>query len=102
MPRIAVLLPARDAERTIRAAAASILRQTERDLALVAVDDGSTDRTGDVLARLAERDRRVIVVRGPGEGIARALNRGLARCGGSLTSATGRAVSAQSHSAARR
>src|SRR5512145_2138123 len=80
MPRVAVLLPARDAARTVRAAAVSILRQTERDLALVCVDDGSTDGTPAILAALAERDRRVAIVRGPGEGIARALGRGLARC----------------------
>jgi glycosyltransferase involved in cell wall biosynthesis len=84
MPRVSVLLPVRDAARTIRAAAASILRQTERDLALVCVDDGSTDATPALLARLAERDRRVSVVRGPGEGIARALGRGLARCDGEI------------------
>lgn len=80
MPRVAVLMPARDAARTVRAAAASILRQTFRDLALVCVDDGSTDATPEVFARLAERDRRVALVRGPGEGIARALSRGLAAC----------------------
>lgn len=80
MPRVAVLLPARDAARTVRAAAASILRQTERDLALVCVDDGSRDGTAEALERLAARDRRVRVVRGPGEGIARALQRGLAAC----------------------
>ena len=80
MPRVAVLFPARDAARTVRAAAVSILRQTERDLSLVCVDDGSTDGTGEILARLAERDRRVSVLRGAGEGIARALGRGLARC----------------------
>jgi glycosyltransferase involved in cell wall biosynthesis len=80
MPRVAVLLPAREAEGTVRAAAVSILRQTERDLALVCVDDGSTDATGAVLARLAERDRRVVVLRGPGAGIAPALQLGLARC----------------------
>jgi glycosyltransferase involved in cell wall biosynthesis len=80
MPRVAVLMPVRDAARTVRAAAASILRQTLRDLALVCVDDGSTDATPAVLAGLAERDRRIVVVRGPGEGIARALGRGLAAC----------------------
>ncbi len=84
MPRVSVLMPVRDAARTVRAAAASILRQTWRDLALVCVDDGSTDATAEVLARLAERDRRVEIVRGPGEGIARALGRGLARCDGEL------------------
>ncbi len=80
MPRVAVLLPARDAARTVRAAAVSILRQSLRDLALVFVDDGSKDGTSEILARLAERDRRVTVIRGPGEGIARALSRGLPRC----------------------
>jgi glycosyltransferase involved in cell wall biosynthesis len=80
MPRVAVLLPARDAAATVGAAVTSILRQTERDLRVVCVDDGSRDGTASVLAALAERDRRVEVVSGPGEGIARALNRGLARC----------------------
>jgi len=80
MPRVSVLLPARNAASTVRAAVASILRQTERDVGVVCVDDGSTDATGEILEALAARDRRVSVVRGPGEGIARALNRGLSRC----------------------
>jgi GT2 family glycosyltransferase len=80
VPRAAVLLPARDAAPTVRAAAASILRQTFRDLSLVVVDDGSRDATPSILEGLASRDRRVVVVPGPGEGIAGALQRGLARC----------------------
>lgn len=73
-------MPARDAGRTVRAAAVSILRQTVRDLTLVAVDDGSRDATPEALERLAARDRRVLVVPGLGQGIARALERGLSRC----------------------
>lgn len=84
MPLVSVLLPARNAAATLRAAAVSILRQTERDLELVVVDDGSTDGTPEVLARLSARDRRVRVIRGPGEGIARALERGRAACDAAL------------------
>lgn len=78
MPRVAVLLPARDAAATLRAAAVSVLRGSFRDLALVVVDDGSADATAAVAEALARRDRRVRVLRGPGEGIARALGRALA------------------------
>ncbi len=80
MPRVAVLMPARDAERTVRSALRSVLWQTVRDLVLVAVDDGSRDATPEILARAAGRDRRVLVVPAGGDGIAAALNRGLARC----------------------
>jgi len=80
VPRVAVLLPARDAAPTLGAACRSILRQSFRDLALVVVDDGSGDATPALLERLGARDRRLRVVRGPGEGIARALDRGLAAC----------------------
>jgi len=80
VPRAAVLLPARDAAGTVRAAVVSILRQTSRDLSLVVVDDGSRDGTAAILSRLAERDRRLLLVRGSGEGIAGALNLGLTRC----------------------
>jgi glycosyltransferase involved in cell wall biosynthesis len=78
MPRVAVLLPVRDAAATAWPAAVSILRGSYRDLALIAVDDGSTDATAAALDRLAGRDRRVRVLRGHGEGIALALDRALA------------------------
>ena len=77
MPRVAVLLPVRNAAATVRAAALSILRGSYRDLVLVAVDDGSTDASAGLLDRLAARDPRVRVLRGPGEGIALALDRAL-------------------------
>ena len=77
MARVAVLLPVRNAAATVHAAAVSVLRGTYRDLTLIAVDDGSTDATAAVLDRLAARDRRVRVLRGPGEGIALALDRAL-------------------------
>jgi GT2 family glycosyltransferase len=82
MPRWAVLLPARNAAGTLRAAARSILRGSERDLTLVVVDDASTDATPAVLARLAEEDSRVVPVAGRGAGLPAALNDGLARCDG--------------------
>lgn len=84
MPRVSVLLPARNAAATLRPALRSILRQTWTDLEVVAVDDGSTDGTGAILAEESERDRRVRVIRGPGRGIVAALEAGRARCTGAF------------------
>jgi glycosyltransferase involved in cell wall biosynthesis len=82
VPRISVLLPARNAAATLVPAVRSILRQTHADLELVAVDDGSTDGTRGILERCRERDPRVRIVDGPGRGIVAALEAGRARCTG--------------------
>jgi glycosyltransferase involved in cell wall biosynthesis len=75
---ITVLMPCRDAEDTVGLAAESILRQEGvADLYLLAVDDGSRDKTLAVLYSLAERDSRVTVVAQARLGLVAALNRGL-------------------------
>jgi len=79
-PRISVLMPVRNEERYLEQALASLLRQTCRDWELVAVDDGSSDATPELLAGAAARDGRVRVLRLPGEGLVAALNAGLKCC----------------------
>lgn len=78
--QVDVLIPVFNAERTVESAIASIQAQTLRDIRLLVVDDGSTDRSGEVLARIAAQDARVEVLRQPNGGIVDALNAGLARC----------------------
>ena len=80
-PLVSVVLAARDAERTIEVAVASVLGQTERDLELVVVDDGSADATGNLVRALD--DPRVRVVRNDEPlGLAAALNVGLDHASG--------------------
>lgn len=78
-PRVTVLMPVRDAAPFLGAAIDSVLRQTWTDLALLVVDDGSRDASAAIAARYATADARVRVERGPGAGLASALNAGLAR-----------------------
>ena len=75
-PLVSVLLAVSNGERYLRAALASILRQTVSDLELVVVDDGSTDGTGNILAAID--DPRLRVLRNEERvGLAASLNRGL-------------------------
>jgi glycosyltransferase involved in cell wall biosynthesis len=81
MPAISVLLPVRDAGPWLSSSLASLARQSERDLEVIAVDDGSTDGSGERLERAAEREGRLRVVHTPALGLPAALNTalGLAR-----------------------
>jgi len=66
-------LPARDAALTVAAAVGSLLEGSFGDIEVIAVDDGSRDETGAVLAGLAENDPRLRVLRTTGVGIVGAL-----------------------------
>jgi len=63
-------------ERHLREAVESILAQTYTDFEFVIVDDGSDDKTADILQ--SYRDSRMIVVHQPNMGLTRSLNRGVA------------------------
>jgi glycosyltransferase involved in cell wall biosynthesis len=74
---ISVVMPVFNGQRFLAQAVDSLLAQRFADFEIVAVDDGSTDDTPAILARYAEADPRVRVVRGEHSGISAALNRGI-------------------------
>lgn len=83
MPRVTVLLPVYNGERHLGEAIESILGQTFTDFELLVVDDGSTDRSTEILATVG--DARVRVVRNARNlGLTKSLNLGLALARGSL------------------
>jgi glycosyltransferase involved in cell wall biosynthesis len=84
-PFVSWLLPARDAEATLREALEGVLAQRGAPpFEVVCVDDGSRDGTAALLAEAARRDARVRVVRGEGKGLVAALLLGLRHCRGQL------------------
>ncbi len=82
-PKVTVLVPVFNRERFVDEAIRSVIEQDFDDFELVVVDDGSTDRTPEVLERWRQRDSRVVVVTSPtNQGIPAALNLGLAHARG--------------------
>lgn len=78
--RVDVVIPAYNGARTIESAIASIQAQTVRDIRIIVVNDGSTDRTGAIVAELARNDDRIVQIDQANGGIVDALNAGLAAC----------------------
>jgi glycosyltransferase involved in cell wall biosynthesis len=82
-PKVTVLVPVFNRERLVEDAIRSVIEQDFDDFELLLVDDGSTDRTPEVLASWKERDPRVSVVTSPAnQGLAAACNVGLAHARG--------------------
>ncbi len=76
-PTVSVVVPCFDVEPYVDECIASALRQTCTSIQVVAIDDGSTDGTGDRLRRWASTDERVEVVEQPNRGLGAARNAGL-------------------------
>ena len=64
VPRVSVLIPARNEERSIERCIVSLLAQDYTDFEVLVLDDESTDATRAILSRLAASDRRLHVLEG--------------------------------------
>ena len=76
--RVSVVLPVFNEADLLGEALDSLVSQSEKDFEIVAVDDGSTDGSLEMLRAAAQRDGRLRVAQQEHGGIVRALNRGLA------------------------
>jgi len=62
LPRVSIIIPARNEERNLEEALRSILALDYDNLEIDVVDDRSTDRTGEILDRMAAADPRLRIV----------------------------------------
>ncbi|MBL4658797.1 MAG: glycosyltransferase [Alcanivoracaceae bacterium] len=79
--RISVLMPIYNAERFLKTALESILSQSFSDFEIIAINDGSTDASGKILASYGDKRLRVINNDG-NKGLIYTLNKGIEKANG--------------------
>lgn len=82
MSLVSVVIPMRNAERYVKATLESVLAQRGVELEVVVVDDGSTDRSVEVVRGLNAPSVRIVP--GPRQGISAAFNAGLEAARGEI------------------
>lgn len=80
IPKVSVLLPVYNCEAYIEEAVQSILAQTFKDFEIIAINDGSTDNSLNILRRLQKIDARIKVYTKGNSGVIDTLNFGLKKC----------------------
>lgn len=73
---VSIVIPAFNAARFIPETIRSVLAQTHRNLEVIAVDDGSTDDTRDVLRTFCAMDDRIRLIEQANAGVSAARNAG--------------------------
>src|SRR4051812_3122079 len=76
-PAVTFLMPVYNAERFVAQTVDTILGQTFGDFEFVIINDGSTDRSLEILQDHARRDARIRLISRPNTGYVAALNEGL-------------------------
>ncbi len=77
VPAVSVVLPCYNAMATLPQTIASAARQTERDIEIIVVDDGSTDASTAIVEKLADADPRIKLLKQVNGGVSAARNAGI-------------------------
>jgi glycosyltransferase involved in cell wall biosynthesis len=80
MPKVSVIIPAHNAENTILETIISLQKQTLQDIEILVIDDGSKDKTVEVVQQVT--DPRVQIFIYPNGGVSVARNRGIEQAKG--------------------
>ncbi len=77
MPEVSVIVPVYNTEELLPRMIDSVLAQSFRGFELILIDDGSSDKSGEICDRYVETDSRVRVVHSTNKGASAARNRGI-------------------------
>lgn len=81
-PLVSVIIPVFNQEPYLCQCLDSVVRQTLRDIEVIAINDGSTDKSPNILSEYAANDNRIIIINQQNQGVAQARNNGLDNASG--------------------
>lgn len=78
MPKLSIIIPVYNAQKYLNKCIDSVLNQTENDIEIILVNDGSKDNSGAICDEYAKKDDRIIIIHQKNQGVSAARNNALA------------------------
>lgn len=85
-PLVSIIVPVYNAENTLEKCVDSICRQTYNNLEIILVNDGSKDKSLEKINRIANNDKRIIVIDKKNSGVSETRNLGIEAATGDFIS----------------
>lgn len=76
-PKVSVIVPVYNVEKYLYRCIDSLINQTFKDIEIIAVNDGSTDNSLNILNEYCEKDNRVRVINRQNSGVSESRNKGI-------------------------
>lgn len=80
--KISIIVPIYNAEQYLKKCISSVMSQTYSNWELILINDGSTDRSSNIINMVAETDDRIIAIHQENMGPGKTRNRGIERATG--------------------
>jgi glycosyltransferase involved in cell wall biosynthesis len=74
LPLVSVIIPAYNAQAFIARTLESVISQSYKNIEVIVVNDGSLDRTGEIVESFAQKDSRIVLYNQSNKGVAAARN----------------------------
>ena len=81
-PMVSIIVPVYNVERYIRQCLDSLINQTYQNIEIICVNDGSADRSGEILNQYGKSDARISVFHVENAGVSSARNKALSYASG--------------------
>lgn len=82
LPNVSVIIPVYNAEKYLKQMLESVLAQTMKQIEIICIDDGSEDKSAEIINSFMKKDHRVSLFRQPRSNAGTARNNGLMRAQG--------------------
>lgn len=79
---VSVIIPMYNSEKTIKDCITSVLNQTYKDFEIIVVNDGSTDKCAEIIAKIQNYTDKIKLINKPNGGVSSARNIGLKNSSG--------------------